>query len=232
MAKNEYLHGTDEEKINSQYEKLIRDNSKSFDSTDDNTKQKSVSISNPSSNNGPMKSNLMTWTKMLEFMDEISDSIEAHQDNTMEQNIDDVPAVNNVVNNETNDEELLSQLNKIFTPVLIMQGFENDVSDKIQDAMSEAAVFTEKNVIQFDDQTRMAQLISVCALLIARQKNTEKYQMYAKAHKVRNQMKLDIQKEEYDAAKDLAQKYLVKVSQTNSSSVARNAANELLPLTT
>ena len=55
--------------------------------------------------------------------------------------------------------------------------------------------------------------------------------MYRKAAEVRNNMKLNIQKQEYEAAKALAQKFLVKVSTTNNSSVARQAANELLPET-
>jgi hypothetical protein len=89
----------------------------------------------------------------------------------------------------------------------------------------------EKNIIKFDDETRMAQLIAVCALLIARKKNSEKYQTYQKAATIKNKMKLEIQKDEYDAAKTLAQKYLVNVSTTNNSSVARDAANKLLPET-
>ena len=44
-------------------------------------------------------------------------------------------------------------------------------------------------------------------------------------------MKLEIQKDEYDEAKELAQKYLVNVATSNNSSVARNAAQSLLPQT-
>ena len=130
------------------------------------------------------------------------------------------------------DDALLNDLNQIFTPILIMQGFEGDVGSKIQEAFSESSsLLLEKNIIQFDNATRMAQLISVCALLIARQKNSQKYQMYEQATKVARSMKLAIQKEEYSAAQALAQKFLVKVSTTNNSSVARQAANELLPET-
>jgi len=89
----------------------------------------------------------------------------------------------------------------------------------------------ERNIISFDNKTRMAQLISVCALLIARQKDTEKYQMYKKAAVIKNKMKLEIQKDHYDEAQALAQKFLVKVATTNNSSVARDAANDLLPET-
>jgi len=55
--------------------------------------------------------------------------------------------------------------------------------------------------------------------------------MFKKASEIRNNMKLQIQKNEYAAAQALAQKFLVKVSTTNNSSVARNAANDLLPET-
>lgn len=170
---------------------------------------------------------------MNEAMDAVNDSL----DNIENQSVEDVPNPpmstedSNPEGNEGSEEELLDQLNKIFTPILVMQKYEGDMSDQIQETLSEAAVLTEQNIIKFDDSTRMAQLISTCALLIARQKNSEKYQMYQKAATIRNKMKLDIQKEEYEAAKALAQKFLVKVSTTNNSSVARNAANELLPET-
>ena len=94
-----------------------------------------------------------------------------------------------------------------------------------------ASVLTEQNIISFDNATRMAQLISKCAILLQQQKNTEQYRMYAKAAAIRNKMKLEMQKTEYDNAKALAQKYLVMVSTKNSSPIARDAANALLPET-
>lgn len=163
-----------------------------------------------------------------EAMDAIQDGIDTSSDNINNQNIED-SNMNDI--NEDSEKELLDQLNQIFTPILVMQKYEGDMSDKIQETLSEASVLTEQNIIKFDDATRMAQLISTCALLIARQKNSEKYQMYQKAATIRNKMKLDIQKEEYNAAKELAQKFLVKVSTTNNSSVARDAATDLLPET-
>ena len=129
------------------------------------------------------------------------------------------------------EKELLAELNKIFTPVLIMQGFEKDIADKTKEAMSESSILTEKNMIGFDDNSRMAQLLSVCALLIAKHKNTDNWQIFKKASMEKNQSKLAIQKEEYNDAKTLAQKYLVMVSTTNNSSVARDSASDLLPYT-
>lgn len=163
-----------------------------------------------------------------EAMDAIQDGINASSDDINNQNIENS---NTDEIGEDSEKELLDQLNQIFTPILVMQKYEGDMSDKIQESLSEASVLTEQNLIKWDDATRMAQLISTCALLIARQKNTEKYQMYQKAATIRNKMKLDIQKDEYEAAKDLAQKFLVKVSTTNNSSVARDAATDLLPET-
>ena len=97
--------------------------------------------------------------------------------------------------------------------------------------LADSGTLTEKTMISFDDPDRMAQLQSVCALLIAQKKNTENWQLYKKAAAVKNQSKLNIQKEEYEAAKNLAQRYLIKVSTTNNSAVARDAAKELLPQT-
>lgn len=170
-----------------------------------------------------------SFREMVELITELAESINDMQDNpdVLDSQIDDTPATST-----GGDDALLNDLNQIFTPILIMQGFEGDVGSKIQEAFSESSsLLLEKNIIQFDNATRMAQLISVCALLIARQKNSQKYQMYEQATKVARSMKLAIQKEEYSAAQALAQKFLVKVSTTNNSSVVRQAANELLPET-
>lgn len=223
-----YNRGIDEDKMNSHFSKLLAQYKKTVDSdgedVKDNPHNAPTSGTNPT---GPMKGNLMTWTTMLESMDDITDNID-NLSNDTELGNDSIESPSSEINDE---DSLLNELNQIFTPILVMQGIEGDISDKINEAFSEASLLTEKNIISFDDQTRMAQLISVCALLIARQKNSEKFQMYKKAATIKKQMKLAIQKEEYDAAQALAQKFLVKVATTNNSSVARNAANELLPET-
>ena len=150
--------------------------------------------------------------------------------------IDDVPDPMNVPASDepepqASDEDLMKTLNQIFTPILIMKGFETDVGDKVQEAMSEASVLMENNVIQFDNTARMAQLIKLCAILIHRAKNSHEFQMYQKATEIKRKMSLEMQKSEYTQAKALAQKYLVKVSTTNPSAVARRIATELLPET-
>lgn len=222
-----YNTGVDEDKLNNKYQSILANNRNSSKASgqdvSDNPHNKPPSGQNTT---GPMKGNLMTWTQMLEAMDEVSDSLSMQSDD-----ISNISIQDNDIDSSDRDKSLLDELNQIFTPILIRQDFEGDLSDRIQEAFSEASVLLENNVIKFDDETRMAQLISICALLIARNKNTEKYQMYKKAATIRKQMKLDIQKEEYEAAKTLAQKFLVKVSTTNNSSVARNAANRLLPAT-
>lgn len=226
---NNYNKPVDDDKMNSHFQKLMAQYKKTVDSSgkDVSNIPHNTPPSSGSNPTGPMKGNLMNWTQMLESINELSDNIDNLSDNPNieEENI-------NTDNNSTVDEDaLLNELNQIFTPILVMQGFEGNIADRINEAFSEASVLTEKNIISFDNKARMAQLISVCALLISRQKNTEKYQMYKKAAVIKNKMKLDIQKEEYDAAQALAQKFLVKVSTTNNSSVARDAANRLLPET-
>lgn len=164
------------------------------------------------------------FNNIMEAVDYILENINSDED-VMDTNISDEPS------DVVNDADLLEELNRIFTPVLVSQEYEKDINDAKQEAMSEAGVLTEKNVIAFDEETRMAQLVSVCALLIARKKNTENWQIFSKAAALKKASKLNIQQEEHNDAVALAQKYLVNVYTTNNSSVARNAANGLLPLT-
>jgi len=221
--------GLEEDKMNSHFKKLQAQYKKTIDSDGEDVKDIPHNTPPMSGHtpDGPMKGNLMNFTQMLESMDEVNASIDGLAENP---DIGNEP-IESPTPSVVNEDELLNELNKLFTPILVMQGFESDIADRINEAFSEASVLMERNVISFDNKTRMAQLISVCALLIARQKNSEKYQMYKKAAVIKNKMKLDIQKEEYDAAQALAQKFLVKVSTTNNSSVARDAANNLLPET-
>lgn len=168
---------------------------------------------------------LMSWTEILEAMEDVDASIGPNAD------ADPMASTMPGTISPEDEKDLLEKLNQIFTPILVMQSLEPDNKGKIMEALDNASVLTEQNIIKFDDQTRMAQLISTCALLLQQKKNTEKYQAYAKAAAIRNKMKLEMQKEEYDAAKTLAQKYLIMVSSKNNSSVARNAAHNLLPET-
>lgn len=227
--------GLDDGKMNSRFQSLLSNNKKSINSDGEDVKD--IPHGKPASGQkyeGPMKGGLMTWTQMLESMDDLKDGIDdqikaEENDITNEPISSDDPVAPS--GGEIDEQELLNKLNEIFTPILVMQGLEGKVADKIQEAFSEASVLMERNIIQFDDASRMAQLISVCALLINQQRNTEKYQMYKKAAEIRNKMKLEMQKDVYDEAKTLAQKYLVKVSTTNNSSFARDAADDLLPQT-
>lgn len=219
--------GLEDGKMNAHFQSLLSNNKKDIGGSGEDIRDiphnKPTSGQSPT---GPMKGNLMTWTQMLESMEAIKANLK--QDN---EDIGECPVGEDCGSGQINEDEILAKLNQIFTPILVTQGLEGNIADKIQEAFSEASVLMERNIIKFDDATRMAQLISVCALLISQQKNTEKFKMYAKAAAIRNQMKLEIQKEEYDAAKALAQKFLVKVSTTNNSSFARDAATSLLPET-
>lgn len=230
--KNDMTQGTDELKMNEHLRRTLGLYTKTMNSAGHDVKdQPHTGPKDGKSYDGPMGGPLMNWTTMLEAMDEIAASVEVQtaEDSSMETSPIDA---GDTSSNTTDDKDLLERLNKIFTPILVMQGFENEINpQKITESINRAGVLTEKNVIQFDDATRMAQLIAACALLIQQKKNTPKYQMYAKAASMRNRLKLEMQKEEYDAAKALAQKYLVMVSTSNSSPVARDAATSLLPQT-
>lgn len=213
--------GLDDAKINSNYFKLLDHNKQSAKCDDDRISSSTANLK-PGSTSGE---DMMDFTAMIEAMDAIianTNSDTLNNNDIGDENID----------NDTEDtSDLLAKLDQIFTPVLIVQKMEQNISDESNQEIAEAGVLSEKTMISFDDPDRMAQLQSVCALLIAQKKNTQNWQMFKKAAVLKNQSKLNIQKEEYDAAKNLAQQYLIKVSTTNNSSVARDAAKELLPQT-
>lgn len=221
----------DEDKLNTHYKSLLDEQIDSADS--DGTPRLEQPKGNPrdskTTDGGVMKSPLMTFTKMLEAMDEVETSMESPAEEPDTKDILDEPTETEAP--VQSDDDLLDTLNKIFTPVLITQGVEQEIADKANTEMTEAAVLTEKNMIAFDDETRMAQLIATCALLIARKKDTANWKLFAKAAAIKTKAKIAIQNEEYDAAKTLAQKYLLQVSNTSNSAVARQAATELLPQT-
>ena len=165
----------------------------------------------------------MEIKELLEAMDNVLDNISA-EDPLEAQTIDSD-------GKDVDEDALFKELNTLFTPVLVMQSYEKDIADKANSELSESGILTERNIINFDDESRMAQLIAVCSKLIAKQKNTSAWQMFSKAAQMKKESSLRIQKEEYDEAKTLAQKYLVMVSTSNVNSVARDAANDLLPQT-
>lgn len=236
--KNQLGQGTDEEKMNRRHIQNLNRYPDTMNS--DGKDVQGIPHTAPAGSgkqaDGPFGGPLMNFTQILEAMEAVTQGLEAMKNpppstgDIEDTPIDDAPAD---TSGATPDEKaILAELNQIFTPILVMQGFENDInSQKIEESYEQAGVLTERNIIQFDDATRMAQLISTCAILLQKAKNTEKYQTYEKAAQIRNQMKIDMQNEEYDAAKALAQKYLVMVSTTNNSPVARDAATSLLPQT-
>lgn len=199
----------DENKINKHYSDLLKDYVDSANASGEDVKE--IAHKSPAFN------------KIMEAFEVISSYIENGD--------------GNIMNDETEHEEcncekdLIDELNKIFTPVLVMQNYEKEISDKTQSEMESAKVLNERTIIKFDDESRMSQLIAVCAKLIAKQKNTKAWQMFKQAADLKKKAGLELQKEEYEEAKELAQKYLIDVSSTNPSSVARQAALELLPQT-
>lgn len=214
----------DEGKINGHYQKLLAGNKKSSEASGHDVQdQPHGGVHSGQHPVGPMKGDLMTWTTMLESLTMILEGMDSICEDPMQCNSDPAAGYDKA--------EILKQLGELFTPILVTQGFESEIADKMKAEYESAGELTERNIVQFDDDTRMAQLIATCALLIQRAKNTEKYQSYEKAAMIRNQLKLDMQKEEYDTAKALAQEFLVQVATTNNSSVARQAASDLLPAT-
>ena len=213
----------DEDKVNKHMKSLLDDYVDSADA--DGEDVKNIPHNNPFGNgsySSMLNGDMMTFASIMESLDAAENSIG---------NTADDPTKMSVEPQGYNEDEAIEELKKIFTPVLVMQNFEKDIADKTMAEMESADVLTERSIIQFDDETRMAQLIAVCAKIIAKQKDTEAWQMYKKAAVLKKKAGLEIQKQEYNDAKTLAQKYLVSVSTTNPSSVVRDAATDLLPQT-
>ena len=225
---NGYISTDSDKQLMKHYQDLLDDYIDAEDTPIEDVKEIDHKNPGPNGCNCPMHSDLMTFTQMLEAMDDIQKSLENPV--TEEEDIENLPIEDSATPNDSND-DLLEELNKLFTPVLVSQKFEQDIADQKRAEIAESGTLTERTVISFDEPARMSQLVSVCALLIARKKNTENWQLFQKAAAVKKQSKINIQKEEYDEAKALAQKYLVKVTTTNNSSVARDAAQDLLPQT-
>lgn len=226
MDKGILKEPVEEGKMNSHFQQILNGNKKSSQASGTSVQQQPHK-GHPSgqSPDGPMGGDLMTWTTMLESITYLFEHLgEPDQ-------VDDLSGATPTPSEGYDKKQILKQLAELFTPILVTQGFEADMADQMKAEYQESGVMTERNIIQFDDDTRMAQLISVCAILIQRAKNTEKYQTYEKAAQIRNQLKLEMQKEEYEDAKALAQEFLVHVATTNNSSIARKAANDLLPAT-
>lgn len=213
----------DENKVNQHYTDLLDMQMDSSKASGEDVKE--ISHNAPAGGKqscSMLSGGMMNFTKIMEAFDIISSFIENGGD------IMDDSAVSTASYDE---EDVLDELDKIFTPVLVMQNFEKEIGDSAQAELESAKVLNERTVIQFDDEARMSQLINACAKLIAKAKNTKDWQMFKQAAELKKQAGLAIQKAEYDDAVALAQKYLIKVSSENPSSVARNAALELLPQT-
>lgn len=161
-----------------------------------------------------------------EFVSAFNALIESYNptEDDEDMNIDDIEIGSKTFGN---DDDLLDELNDVYTPILVTQELEGDIAEPVSEACSADNVLLERNIIKFDNATKFAQLVGVCGLLIARKKNSEEYKIFKKASQVKNTMKLRIQKKEHAAATALAKKYLSKIMSNSSSSVARKAAENL-----
>ena len=145
------------------------------------------------------------------------DNIEVDEDVPSEEPVED-----DATETEPNvsEEELFNQLNKLFLPVVRMQDAEQPVQ--------ESTVVMEKNVFRLDDASKVAQLLSLCAMLIARAKDTESYKTYIRASEERRNAKIDIQNAEASEARALAAKYLNTLSANDDDEGARAVGVSLL----
>lgn len=129
--------------------------------------------------------------------------------------------------NPASEDKLISELQRIYNPVLVSQELNKQTSDVVLESVTADNIFTENNVIKFDDDTRKAQLISLCSLLLARDANSPDYLAYKQAAKAKHAMKLKIQEDYNAAAVDLADRYLQSVAATSNSPIAKDAAENL-----
>lgn len=153
----------------------------------------------------------------VEDEDNDVDNIEVDEDVPSEEPVED-----DATETEPNvsEEELFAQLNKLFLPVVRMQ----DAEEPVQ----ESTVVMEKNVFRLDDASKVAQLLSLCAMLIARAKDTEAYKTYIRASEERRNAKIDIQNAEASEARALAAKYLNTLSANDDDEGARAVGVSLL----
>lgn len=153
----------------------------------------------------------------VEDEDNDVDNINVDEDVPLEEPVED-----DATETEPNvsEEELFNQLNKLFLPVVRMQ----DAEEPVQ----ESTVVMEKNVFRLDDASKVAQLLSLCAMLIARAKDTEAYKTYIRASEERRNAKIDIQNAEASEARALATKYLNTLSANDDDEGARAVGVSLL----
>ena len=123
---------------------------------------------------------------------------------------------------------VMQSLEQIYTPILIAQSFQTgETKDQIQEHVSNLGLLTESNMVKFDNETKLAQLKSVCALLLSREEKSEKLKAFVKSYQLTKKLKMEIMKEKESEATELARQYLQKLS-SGSNEQAGQAATELL----
>lgn len=123
---------------------------------------------------------------------------------------------------------VMQSLEQIYTPILIAQSFQTgETKDQIQEHVSNLGLLTESNMVKFDNETKLAQLKSVCALLLSREEKSEKFKAFVKSYQLTKKLKMEIMKEKESEATELARQYLQKLS-SGSNEQAGQAATELL----
>ena len=86
---------------------------------------------------------------------------------------------------------VMQSLEQIYTPILIAQSFQTEeTKDQIQENVSNLGLLTESNMMKFDNETKLAQLQSVCALLLSRQEQSEKFKAFVKSYQLTKKLKI------------------------------------------
>lgn len=123
----------------------------------------------------------------------------------------------------TDSEALIDELKQLYTPILIT----GELSARMAEQVAETDSPRAGNTIKFDDETRKAQLISVCARLIAKYKGSPDYKTYTQAAQVARIEKLKMQKDNHAAAVAIANEYLARLAAEAEDPTARQAASAL-----
>ena len=77
----------------------------------------------------------LNWKQLLEAMDDVAASVDNGPENA--EDINDAPIEPETAKAPLDEKELLEELNKLFTPVLVMQGYQSDIADKVNAEISE-----------------------------------------------------------------------------------------------
>lgn len=162
---------------------------------------------------------------MNQFLEDLDNAIQGIKNYSPNQDINSENLETNTSNVDPSD---LSEMNRLYTPVLVRRKIEQDIATDTKLNLAESGQFNERSTVLFDNTANYDQLVNVAARVIAKRKNSPSWEAFTKASEAKKQADLNIQEENQEEAKSLANEYLVMASKSNSSSAARDAAMDLL----